>query len=285
MVTTMTRNDAQRAAGSMLHSPWTRVITKLYASVIVAMLFVPTAVRGSDEPVAESPAVGGYCVVSYFTANKATKGDAKFTSKYFGETYWLADEKAKQAFEKEPAKYVPQYGGLCTTALGGSYGNRLPSDPTVFDVRDGKLYLFSQERAKRAYDKNPAQYIKKANDLFSRPTMGGKCPVMSQKEKSPVAADVSITGVYHSQLYAFATAEARDEFARSPERYAPRFDGFCAVGVSANKKFLPDGTRLRVVNDRTYLLFDVNAEQEFERDTAGVIQRAEANWPALKNKK
>lgn len=281
----MTRDNAQHVKGLAVHSTWTKTLAGLCSAVIVATFVVPTAARGGDEPVAGSPAVGGYCLVSYFTANKATKGDAKFASKYFGETYWSADEKAKEAFEKEPAKYIPQYGGLCTTALGGSYGNRLPSDPTVFDVRDGKLYLFSQERAKRAYDKSPAQYIKKANELFSQPAMGGKCPVMSWKEKSPVAADLSITGVYHSKLYAFATAEARDEFARSPERYAPQFDGHCVVGVSANKKHPADGTRMRVVNDKMYLLFDVNAEQEFDRDTAGVIQRADAAWPALKGKK
>lgn len=115
---------------------------------------------------ANKPALEGYCPASYLLTGKAVKGDQQFKSEYQGRVYYLANDQAKQAFDKNPEKYLPQFKGMCTTALGGSYGNRFWADPTVFEVLDGKVYLFSSERAKKAFDTNPAKYIKSGNERF-----------------------------------------------------------------------------------------------------------------------
>lgn len=239
--------------------------------------------RASDEKA--SPAIGGYCPVSYFALNAATKGDPAHQFAYLGKVYYFSNEETKKKFEAEPAKYLPQFEGLCTTALGGTYGNRLPSDPTVFEVRDGKLYLFSQERAKRAYDKNPVQYITQANERFNKPAIGGHCVVSSQKEGKPVKGDAKFNAVYKNWVYHFASEGAAQEFRNEPEKYLPQYENYCAAGMSRGKAFPTDGTRLRVLNGKSYLLFGADEEKEFDADPAGTIKKADENWPKVKAEK
>ena len=42
-------------------------------------------------------------------------------------------------FEKDPAKYVPQYGGFC--AFGTAQGYKVDGDPNVWKIVGSKLYL------------------------------------------------------------------------------------------------------------------------------------------------
>jgi YHS domain-containing protein len=94
------------------------------------------------EPVDKSGlAIGGYDVVSYFTLNKATKGNSQFSATKNGATYYFASDKNLKAFKTNPTKYLPQTGGYC--AWGVSEKNtKFPSNPETFKIVDGKLYLF-----------------------------------------------------------------------------------------------------------------------------------------------
>lgn len=84
-------------------------------------------------------ALRGYDPVSYFADNKPVMGDFTITADYGGATYRFASEAHKAMFEKEPAKYVPQYGGFC--AFGTAQGYKVDGDPNVWKIVDNKLYL------------------------------------------------------------------------------------------------------------------------------------------------
>lgn len=81
----------------------------------------------------------GYDPVAYFSAGKPTPGDAKFSVEHAGATYRFANAENLKAFQANPDRYVPQYGGFC--AMGAALGKKLDVDPTQFRVVDGKLYL------------------------------------------------------------------------------------------------------------------------------------------------
>jgi YHS domain-containing protein len=55
----------------------------------------------------------GYDAVVYFKQGKPVKGDLKIKSSYQGATYLFASTENKADFDKDPAKYAPQYGGFC----------------------------------------------------------------------------------------------------------------------------------------------------------------------------
>ena len=64
----------------------------------------------------------------------------------------------------------------------------------------------------------------------------------------------------------------------------PQFGGFCAIGTSFGEKVDADPETGRVVNGRLYVNFNEKAQALFDKDVPGTIQRAEQNWPTVKDK-
>lgn len=85
-------------------------------------------------------ALEGYCPVAYFAVNKPVRGKAEFASDHNGVTYYLVSADAKRAFDKNPEKYLPAYGGWCATGM--ALQDKFPVDPTNFKIVDGRLLLF-----------------------------------------------------------------------------------------------------------------------------------------------
>lgn len=81
----------------------------------------------------------GYDPVSYFTVGKPTAGSEKFQATYDGVRYRFSSAENRDAFTKEPAKYVPAYGGFC--AMGASLGKKFDGDPNYWKIVNGKLYV------------------------------------------------------------------------------------------------------------------------------------------------
>lgn len=86
-------------------------------------------------------AIQGYDPVAYFTQHKAVKGSAANTYTYKNATYRFATPANRDAFQKDPERYEPQYGGWCAYAMGAT-GEKVEIDPDTFKIIDGKLFLF-----------------------------------------------------------------------------------------------------------------------------------------------
>ncbi len=97
-------------------------------------------------------AIQGYDAVSYFTDNKAVKGNAAIKSTVDGVVYNFSTVENKALFDKNPINYLPQYGGYC--AYGVSEGHKAPIDPESFSIIDGKLYLNYNLKVKDMWSKN-----------------------------------------------------------------------------------------------------------------------------------
>ncbi len=82
----------------------------------------------------------GADVVAYFTQNKFAQGSPQYRSSYQGVDFRFASAEHKALFDKEPAKYLPQYGGYC--ANGIVYGIPWGGDADTWKLVDGKLYIF-----------------------------------------------------------------------------------------------------------------------------------------------
>lgn len=74
------------------------------------------------------------------TMNAVAPGDAKLAVVHDSVTYYFASELTAERFKKDPARYLPQYGGFCAYAV--ALGKKLDGDPRFADIVDGKLYLF-----------------------------------------------------------------------------------------------------------------------------------------------
>ncbi|MFK7948186.1 MAG: YHS domain-containing (seleno)protein [Saprospiraceae bacterium] len=90
--------------------------------------------------------VKGYDVVAYFKDKKAIEGNKYISTTHKGVTYYFSSQKYLEVFQKNPEKYIPQFGGWCAygfsmLATNGKTG-KYDIDPESFKVIDGKLYLF-----------------------------------------------------------------------------------------------------------------------------------------------
>jgi YHS domain-containing protein len=82
----------------------------------------------------------GHDVVAYFTENTHKKGDPAIKSVIDGVTFRFSNAQHKALFDKEPAKYMPQYNGYC--ANGIVYGIPWGGDADSWRIIEGKLYIF-----------------------------------------------------------------------------------------------------------------------------------------------
>lgn len=85
-------------------------------------------------------ALQGYSPVSYLDLGIAQKGVKDFKSEYDKVLYYFTSAEQKATFDKNPKKYLPQYGGYC--AFGVYAGAKFRPDPNKFIVKDGKYFLF-----------------------------------------------------------------------------------------------------------------------------------------------
>ena len=91
-------------------------------------------------------AIGGYDPVAYFSQGRAVSGSQDFMLKWHGAIWMFSTAENLEAFEMDPSAFVPQYGGYC--AYGVGEGLAASSDPQMFVVQDGRLYLYSSARTR-----------------------------------------------------------------------------------------------------------------------------------------
>lgn len=107
----------------------------------LALVLFVTTLRAQVAPIDETGlAIGGYDVVAYFSG-KPTKGVAKIAATHKGVTYQFATTSNRDAFKKNPTKYLPQFDGFCAWGVGAKSA-KYPINPETFEIIDGKLYLF-----------------------------------------------------------------------------------------------------------------------------------------------
>lgn len=115
----------------------------LLLSVVVALLSLQacgTLYATAPNPRGESVMLLGHDPVSYFTDSKPVRGSRDITVALPERTYYFASWENKRLFLSNPAKYEPQYGGFC--ASGAAYAVKLGSDPTAWQIVDGRLFIF-----------------------------------------------------------------------------------------------------------------------------------------------
>lgn len=110
----------------------------------------PTLANVNDKGLA----LQGYDPTAYFIDGKPRRGDSTWAHTYQGATYYFVDQAHKNAFEKAPAKYVPEFGGFCGYAA--SIDRLSPVDPEIWQIVDGKLVLQHSQEAYRLFNENPS---------------------------------------------------------------------------------------------------------------------------------
>ena len=123
-------------------------------------LLVPSA--RSEEP---KLSISGYDQVAYFTDGKPVQGKTDFEYLWHKLRWRFASGDHRELFVKNPDRYTPQYDGYCAMGVSaGEAGHKDTVDPEAWAIVDGKLYLTHMLQAMDAWRRNPADYIKQADE-------------------------------------------------------------------------------------------------------------------------
>lgn len=111
-------------------------------------------------------ALNGYDAVSYYREKLAVKGDETINAKFLNSTWFFRDSSNLKTFLKNPAKFVPQYGGYC--AYGTRFGVLVESDPKVFALIDRKLYFITDTGSRKKWRDDLSENIERADKKWGK---------------------------------------------------------------------------------------------------------------------
>lgn len=111
-------------------------------------------------------ALGGYDPVSYFVDPEPASGSPDHRVEWRGAVWYFTTAENAQLFRENPEHYAPQYGGY--SLYGMSRGKAYTTDPRVFDIIDGKLYLSRNDAVREIWQRNPAGYIATADRKWNQ---------------------------------------------------------------------------------------------------------------------
>jgi YHS domain-containing protein len=92
----------------------------------------------------------GADVVAYFVSNKYQQGLPQFTSRYEDISFRFASAENKALFDKQPSKYLPEFGGYCANGL--VYAIPWGGDADTWKMINGKLYIFGGQASKDGFE-------------------------------------------------------------------------------------------------------------------------------------
>ncbi len=142
---------------------------RTFLAMVLVLAGTATAANASDKPNVDRTGVilKGCDAVAYVKEGKPIKGKPEIKSSYLGATYLFASAANKAEFDKEPARYAPQYGGFCSYGVSlGVLGDT--KDPQAFIVHNGKLHLCGNMASLETFTENIDNNVEKANKQWRR---------------------------------------------------------------------------------------------------------------------
>ena len=113
----------------------------------------------------------------------------------------------------------------------------------------------------------------------------GYDPVAYFTEGRPVKGRKAHRAEWMGATWSFASAENRKRFEADPEKYAPRYGGYCAWAVSRGYTASIDPDAWSIVDGALYLNYSLGVRSQWSQDAPGNIAKADANWPKLLERK
>ena len=111
--------------------------------------------------------------------------------------------------------------------------------------------------------------------------INGYDPVAYFTQSKALKGDPKYQTEWMGVKWYFAGAGDLEFFKSNPEKYAPQYGGNCAWAVSQGSLAHGNPIVWKIVDGKLYLNFNKPVQASWEKDAAGLIKKADANWPGL----
>jgi len=112
----------------------------------------------------------------------------------------------------------------------------------------------------------------------------GYDPVAYFTDGKAVQGKAEFEYVWRKQRWRFASGEHRDLFIKDAERYAPQYDGYCALGASieaAAHKDTVDPEAWAIVDGKLYLVHSSYWLEKWREKAKEYIKQGDKDWEAI----
>jgi enamine deaminase RidA (YjgF/YER057c/UK114 family) len=120
-----------------------------------------------------------------------------------------------------------------------------------------------------------------------RVSISGYDPVAYFTDGKPTQGKAEFEYLWHRLRWRFANAEHRELFVKTPDRYAPQYDGYCAMGVAetgdAAHKDTVDPEAWAIVDGKLYLTHMRQGMETWRQNPTEYVKRGAENWAAVKD--
>ncbi len=131
---------------------------------------------------------------------------------------------------------------------------------------------------------NPAFAIEPVNKTSDGVAIKGYDPVAYFTDGKPVKGNRAFEYIWMGAEWHFTSAGHKDLFIKNPERYAPKYGGYCAYAVSVGTVADIDPDSWDIVAGRLYLNLSKKIRGKWSKDIPGNIKKADEKWPAILKK-
>lgn len=131
-----------------------------------------------------------------------------------------------------------------------------------------------------------AEAMAQQGEIFSTKegAIRGYDPVAYFTEGQPTPGRNEHTMTWKGETWHFASAQNLDAFRGNPEKYAPQYGGYCAFGMSRGYKAETEPDAWTIVEGKLYLNYNTKVREEWSKNQAERIAKANENWPTVKLK-
>jgi len=112
----------------------------------------------------------------------------------------------------------------------------------------------------------------------------GYDPVAYFTDSRPIRGMPELKYLWKSAEWRFAGTEHLEMFKKDPDKYAPRYGGYCAYAVSQGKTADIDPEAWTIYEGRLYLNLDKDVQKLWEKNMQDYIRKADWNWPGMLGK-
>ena len=109
----------------------------------------------------------------------------------------------------------------------------------------------------------------------------GYDPVGYFTQSKPVKGKPEFSTNWKGVNWHFSSAENLGKFVADPEKYAPKYGGYCAYAVAngSTAKTVPEAWTIH--DGKLYLNYSLGIKARFDEDKSGYIEKADRNWPEV----
>jgi YHS domain-containing protein len=103
-------------------------------------------------------------------------------------------------------------------------------------------------------------------------------------EGKAVRGSDTLAYTYKDAQWLFSSVKNREAFKGNPDKYLPQYGGYCAYGTADGHKAPTETDTWTIVDGKLYFNYNQKVKGLWTTDQPRLIEKADTQWPMIKDK-